>query len=298
MQPGPYPSPASQYPVGTIDQQVRPAKSWFVVAALIGVVGIIIAVVILARSIGTYADRIDDFDRALLPATLEVEIADTGGYSIYHEYDGADGDYGFAYDPDVTVTDPSGDLVPLDDYVGSVTYSASGHEGEGLFTFAADEPGAYQVSATGDTGSGIAVGRGVGRGLVGAILGSLAIGTITVLAGAVLAIVVGVRRSGSRRALMPTPAFGGWNPPQPPGWGGPPAQGWGGPPAPGWGGPGGYGPPPPPRQPPLPPPPPPPPGGGSAATGLTPGITDPPSLGGPLDWSRGDVPLPWMPQRR
>lgn len=322
MQPGPYP-PAAPLPA-TSDQMVRPAKSWFVVAALIAVVGIVIGAVILVAGIRGFLDRIDDFARADLPATLQVEIADTGGYSIYHEYDGASGDDGYAPDPDVTVTDPAGEPVVLDIYDSSVTYSAGGHEGEGVFTFHADEPGIYEVAATGEPGNGIAVGRGVGSGLVGAILGGLAIGLVAVVAGGILAIVVGVKRGRSRRALMPTPPFGGWVPPPPPVWGGPPGPPGG--PGPGQGGyrgPGGYG------APPAPPPNPggparpsdgwsaPPPGGpaSSLAVGLPdpqlsrsskltvagamPSATaDPPSLLGPVDWARGDMPLPWSPSRR
>ncbi len=382
MQPGLYASPAPFSPAMS-DQQVRPAKSWFVVAGLIAVVGIIVAVVILVLGITSYADRVDDFDRADLPATLQVEITDTGGYSIYHEYDGADGDdFSFSSQPDVSVTDPSGDQVALDPYVGSITYSASGHEGEGLYTFDADEPGAYEVTAEGgESGDGIAVGRGIGRGLVAAIVGSLAVGLLAVLAGAVLAIVVGVKRSSNRRALMPPPQFSGWGPPPPPGWGGPPGPAGGyGPPGGGYGA-GAYGTVPPPAPPPpsgpsdapapLAPPPPPPPSGPSdapapasppprpsgpsdapappadssspPAPGGWPGgpappadsspppglrasgrssafgvagprasrpgapamrrrtaaarpVADPPSLRSPVDWARGDVPLPWSPQ--
>src|SRR5690606_2303767 len=89
MYPGPFAPQAPQPPPGTSASQVGPAKSWFVVAALVAVVGVIVAVVVLVVGVTGYMDRIDAFDRADLPATLEVEITDTGGYSIYHEYEGA-----------------------------------------------------------------------------------------------------------------------------------------------------------------------------------------------------------------
>ncbi len=264
MQPGPYapqaPPPRMRPP------QVGPAKSWFAVAGVIAVVGVIAAVVVLVSGVMGYVDRIDEFDRADLPATLEVEITDTGGYSIYHEYEGAyDGFSRFVADPDVSVTDPSGEAVDLEPYSGSITYEAGGHEGEGLYTFDAEVPGTYEVTASGDPGSGIAVGGGVGRGLVAAIAGGLAIGFVSVVAGAVIAIVVGVKRSQNRRALRPAPGFVGWGPPPGPG-----APGGYGPGPAGYGhgpGPAGYGPGPGPAgpaapsnhgQPPPPPPPPPP----------------------------------------
>jgi hypothetical protein len=260
MQPGPFGSPT---PPATTDQRVRPSLVWFWVAGAIALMGIIAGVVMIVRGITGYESAIEDFDRADLPATLEVEITDTGGYSIYHEYDGAY-DEVFATPPNVTVTDPSGNDVPLDDYDTSVTYSADGHEGEGVFTFDADERGTYEVTASGDSGNAIAVGRGLGRGLVGAIVGGLAVGLAGVVVCAVIAIVIGVRRSRSRRALRPARPFTGWGPP--PSWGGPAGapggQGGGpggyGPPG-GYGSPGGYGPPGGYGNPPTPPPPPPPP---------------------------------------
>lgn len=231
MYPGSFAPQPPQPPPGTSASQVGPAKSWFVVAALVAVVGVIVAVVVLVVGVTGYMDRIDAFDRADLPATLEVEITDTGGYSIYHEYDGAydDGFSRFVSDPVVSVSDPAGEPVLLDRYDGSITYEAGGHEGEGLFTFDAEVPGTYEVRASGQPGSGIAVGRGLGRGLVAAIVGGLAIGLVAVVTAAVIAIVVGVKRSRNRRALRPPPRLGGWGPPPGPG-------------APGRYGPAGYGP--------------------------------------------------------
>jgi hypothetical protein len=379
MQPGPY-APVTPPPVPS--HQVRPATSWYVVAGVVAAAGIVLGVVLLVKGIVDFQDRIDDFTRADLPATLSVEITDTGGYSIYHEYEGAyDDDYFLTSEPQVTVTDPSGDQVFLDRYDSSVTYSAGGHEGEGVFTFDADETGTYEVVASGEAGNGIAVGRGVGRGLVGAIVGGLSIGFVGVVAAIVIAVVVAVKRGRSRRALMPPPAFSGWGAPPPPGWGGPlgPQPGWGGQPAPGYGpaapawqppanppspGPAGTPPPAPSDAPPpgpsaappagpsdtppgrsdAPPPgpsaaapgrsvaappglsgapspsSPPPPGGwappagglGSSSSlavgvGGTPGsrtgsptdpVADPPSLRGPVDWARSDLPLPWSHRRR
>lgn len=271
MQPGPYAPSAPPGPPGGIDHLVRPAKSWFVVAVLIAVVGLAIAAVMFVRGIIDHTERIENFDRAGLPAELDVEITETGGYSIYHEYDGAD-DYGWSPDPTVTVTDPSGHEVDLELYDGSITYSASGYEGEGLFTFRAYETGTFHVSASGEAGDGIAVGRGLGSGLVGAIAGSIAIGLLAVIGGTVMAIVVGVKRSSSRRALTPPPVYAGWGAPPPPGWGPGSPGGYGPGPVPGpygagpgayGAGPGAYGtgpaghaPPPPAPAPPQPPPPP------------------------------------------
>jgi hypothetical protein len=203
------------------DQLVRPSKWWFAVAGAVAVVGIVLGIVILVVGFLRMERMVDDFARADVPGTLEVEVTDTGGYSIYHEFDGAYDDRIVAA-PQITVTEPSGDGVTLEPYVASVTYSAGDREGVGIFTFDADDPGTYEVTATGASGTAIAVGRGIGRGIVGAVVGGLAIGFLSLLAGAVLAIVVGVRRSRNRRALLPPrPPYAGWGPMPPPGGGAP-----------------------------------------------------------------------------
>lgn len=252
MQPSPYPPPSAYPPAPVAGGRpvVGPSKAWFVVAGLVAVAGIVVAVVVLVRTFTGWFDRIDDFDRAPLPAELGVEITETGGYSIYHEFPGA-AEQDLSTPPQVTVTGPDGSQVPLDDYDTSVTYETPDHEGRGAYTFSAEVPGTYLVSATGRPASAIAVGRGVGRGLVTGIVAAVVIGLVAVIAALVLAVVVGVKRSRNRNRLV-VASMGGRGAPPPPGWGAP-APAWPGgmpaPPGPGaappaWG---------------VPPPPPPPP---------------------------------------
>lgn len=200
-------SPPPPPPPVVSERMVRPSKWWFGAAGLVAVAGIVVAIVIAVLGVLDYAERVENFDRADVPATLQVDITRPGGYSIYHEYSGAFDDVTYVREPTITVMDPSGDAVDLDRYDAVVTYAASGFEGEGLFTFEAEETGTYQVTAEGGTGSGVAVGRGLGRGLSPYIGGSVVVGLLGVVAGAVMAIVVGVKRSQSRRALRPVPAL-------------------------------------------------------------------------------------------
>lgn len=217
------------------------------VAGLAAVVGLVAGVAVIVRGVTAFADRVEGFDRAIMPTTLEVEITEPGGYSIYHEYDGFSS-VDVRSDPDVEVIDPSGRDVFLRSYEASVTYDISGHDGVGLYTFRADEPGTYEVEASMPFDSGndlIAVGPGVGRGLALSIVAGIALIGIGIVGGIVVAIVVGILRGRSRRAAMPVPAMG-WAPPPGP---------WG---APAWP-PGAYPPPPAPPSPYPPPPAPPPP---------------------------------------
>ena len=160
-----------------------------------------------------------------MPVILEVEISEPGGYSIYHEYDGVSSVDGRA-EPDVEVTDPSGNDVLLRSYESEVTYDVSGHHGIGVYTFRADEPGTYEFDATmpfgGRSGDLIAVGPGVGEDLALSIVAGIGLIGVGVVGAIVIAIVVGVMRGRSRRAQMPAPAVAWAAPPGPwaaaPGW--------------------------------------------------------------------------------
>jgi hypothetical protein len=307
MQPSYAPPPPREVVANRI---VRLSGWWFAAAGAIALVGIGIGIAVALTTFLDWMDRVDAFDRTAVPGSLSVEITDPGGYSIYHESDDYGRDPVFLPEPEVEVVDPSGAEVPLDRYTASVTYSTGSHDGRGLFTFDADETGVYEVTASGEPGSVVAVGQGVGDGLMPGLLAGIAIAVAAPLAGGVMAIVVGIRRGQSRRALLSVPApyvgppgAGAWGPPPlapgygppgpGPGWYGPPggAGGYPGPGGPGWyPGPGGFGPSPGPGapgrypgQPPAPPPPPPPrpPVDGDAGPGA--GASRPAESAGPAD---------------
>ncbi len=210
-----------------------PSGWWFAVAGLVAALGVAVGVAVIVAGAVGFADKVEDFDRAFMPTTLEVEITDPGGYSIYHEFDGISS-VELRDDPNVVVTDPSGRDVPVRPYSSSVSYAVSGHDGVGVYTFRADQPGTYEVEASmpfSDTsGDVIAVGPGLGTGLAVAIVVGIALIGLGVVAGIVIAIVVGVMRGRRRRAAMPPPVIG-WGPPAgqwgPPAWPAAPA-------APGW----------------------------------------------------------------
>lgn len=215
-------------------EPIRPSAGWFGLAGLVAGIGIVVAIVLWVRTVTGYLDKIDDFQRIDIPGEGTVTLEETGGYTIYHEYPGADDDF---FGPDIasiTVTAPDGSGVDLRDYSSTVTYSGSGHDGIALFSFTADEAGAYAVSVDGDGGE-LAVGRGLGGGIVGGIVGGLVVGFVGVVAGIVIAVVVGVQRGRNRRRRQ----VWGRPPPGPPGFGAPagapqPGSGsyWGPPPGP------------------------------------------------------------------
>jgi hypothetical protein len=209
--------------------RITPSGWWFAVAGLAALVGLVVGVVVIVRGVTRYADRVEDFERAAMPTTLEVEISEPGGYSIYHESDGflSEG----VREPEVEVTDPSGGDVVLRTYDSEVTYDVSGYHGIGVYTFRADEAGTYEVDASMPFATGsddvIAVGPGVGEDLAVAIVAGIALIGVGIVGGIVIAVVVGVMRGRSRRAQMPAPVVA-YGPPGPwgaPGWPPGPASG-------------------------------------------------------------------------
>ena len=66
---------------------MKPSLWWFGFAALVAMVGIVVAIVLVVVGARSFLDRIDDFDRVAVPGNRQVELG-TGGYSVYHEYPG------------------------------------------------------------------------------------------------------------------------------------------------------------------------------------------------------------------
>jgi hypothetical protein len=217
---------------------IKPSLWWFGVAAAIGVGGIALVVFLLVRTFVVLSDKIDDFERVDVPGSGTITLDGTGGYTLYHEFPGADDDVR-SPSLQLTMTAPDGSDVDLRDYTSTVTYSDSGHEGVAVWSFTATEPGAYQLDTEGER-STVAVGRGVGRHIAVGIISGIATGLASVVVAGVIAIVVGVRRSSNRQRLR----WAGQPPPQPSHRYQPQQAQWPGPPPPS--------PPPPPPPPPFP----------------------------------------------
>jgi hypothetical protein len=193
-----------------------PSIVGYVAAALLAVFGIVAGIALIVAGVRSYIDKVEGFERVDVPGSAEVSLEDDGGYSIYYERPGLDSE-----DPlpsiSVAVTGPDGSAVDLDRYSSDVSYSVSGFDGRGVFTFDADQPGAYRVRTDGSQGQ-VAVGRGIGARFAGAVVAGVATLLLAPVLGAVVALMTFLRRSRAKRAQAAT-----WQPQ--PQWGGP-ATGW------------------------------------------------------------------------
>jgi len=202
--------------------RLTPSAWWYVAAAAIALAGMVAGVWMMVEGVGRVLEAVEDFDRTDVPGTLTVTIEDAGGYSIYHEFPGASdsGSRSLVPEPDLSITNPDGDDVQLRPYTSLVTYAWGTIEGRGLYTFRADEPGTYELTADGDEGTRIAVGRGMGDigqealvGLFSGVAGGLLVGGLSIAVASILAVGVGVARSRNRRSSLPRPPHAGSAPP-------------------------------------------------------------------------------------
>ena len=173
------------------------------VGAAVAGIGLVTAVAWIASGVGAFFDQIDDFQRVPLGEEAPVTFTGTGGYTLYYEGPGAD-DSDYFYGPSdfsVEIAPVDGRPLRLSDYDADVTYAHDGREGRALYSFQIDDPGTYVVSSTsppGEVGE-LAVGRGLGRRLVGPIVGGIALGLWSVGGGIGIILLTALRRRDARR---------------------------------------------------------------------------------------------------
>ena len=176
----------------------RPSRTGYWVGGGVAVLGVVGAVLWFVLGLTSFSDEIKGFER--VPADGEprqVDLSRTGSYTAYYEpASGSVDESGPAVDAEVV--GPDGRNVALKPYVTKLTYDLGGHHGRAVFTFRADATGTYEVRSSSASEGELAIGRGVGRKLVGSIVGGFAIGLAGLGLGALVLIVTAVRRSSAR----------------------------------------------------------------------------------------------------
>jgi hypothetical protein len=177
---------------------ITPSGRWFALGGALIALGVIGGIALGAFGFLQTSGRIDDFQRVGVPGSGVVNLAESGGYTVYFEYTGASSE-GASGTVDLRVLDPHGKHVELRKYDASITYSFGSHEGRAGFSFEAAEPGGYRVTTAGSSEVTVAIGQGLGSSFVGTLLGALALGFGGVVLGVLVIVVVAVKRSASKR---------------------------------------------------------------------------------------------------
>ncbi|HZC99787.1 MAG TPA: DUF2510 domain-containing protein [Actinomycetes bacterium] len=187
---------------------VRPALFWYWVAGAAAVAAVVWFALSLFLGFRSMNGQVEGFQRVPIPGRGEVSFAEPGGYTLYFEGLGASDEQATIPPFNVSLTSvASGQEVSIRDYGGSVTYDFAGHSGRAVGTFRIEEPGRFLLRTEAEpqgVEASVAVGASVGRAIFRTVIRASAGALILVLGGAVLAVVVAVRRNRARR-LLPAP---------------------------------------------------------------------------------------------
>jgi hypothetical protein len=188
-----------------------PARTWYWVGGAVVALGVGIAALLAVNGVMGFVNRIDDFQRVPLGRQGTVELEDTGGYTLYYEQRFSSEGLIPGFDVDLA-PEGGGDPVALSEYGSDVTYDIGRRHGRALYSFRISEPGRYvlRVGSPGGregatTREVVAVGRGLGRGLVVRIVTAALAGLLGLGAGAVIIIVTAVKRHAARTRRPPPP---------------------------------------------------------------------------------------------
>jgi uncharacterized membrane protein YhaH (DUF805 family) len=215
-------------PSGAAGPPVRPSRRWYWVAGAL-LAGGVICIALAVAGFFALNRQIADFQRVPVPGQGGVTFTQPGGYVLYIEEPGQCCSVNVASD---TSSAPfpawsvrvrlqpvsGGPQVSIRAWQGiTESYGVTGHQGQAAMSFTIDHPGRYLLTAGNATPGSItdvAVGRGIGRGiLVPFVL--IAAGFFALLAGLLTGLVTVSRRRASRRGPGPPviPQTGDWRSP-------------------------------------------------------------------------------------
>ena len=155
-------------------------SAWYLVAALVAVVGLIGG---LAYGFNSYQDsqrQLDNLARVSIPGTLTVSIPQPTGRVLY--YEGSDSTS--LADLAITVTDPTGTDVSVARYEGDLVYETLDlTTGRAVSTFDAQVPGRYTVAVAGAGTGQLTVGGNYAEQALPGVLTGLGIAGLSIAAG-------------------------------------------------------------------------------------------------------------------
>jgi preprotein translocase subunit SecF len=188
---------------------IRPARFWYWVAGAAAVAAVVWLALSLFLGFRSLSRQVEGFQRAPIPGHTEVSFDEPGGYTLYFEGLGASDEQATIPSFNMSLTPVgSGEEVSIRDYGGSATYGFAGHSGRALGTFRIEEPGRFLLRTEAEpqgVEANVAVGPSVGPAIFRTVMLAITGTLVLLLGGAVLAVVVTVRRDRARH-LLPAPA--------------------------------------------------------------------------------------------
>jgi hypothetical protein len=177
------------------------SRAWYFVAALIGIGGIVGAVVVLIAHLGSMTAGLTQI---VVPGGADLDLKQAGTYTIYHERTSTVG--GRVYQSNgisglrVAVKSAgTGQPITLRRPTGTSQYNVNGRSGFSALVFDISTPGKYRLDAAYDDGrqqpqTVLAVGTGFVGGLLTTIFLAIGLFFAGLAAAIALAVVVRLRR--------------------------------------------------------------------------------------------------------
>ena len=177
-------------------------RGGYVLCVLIILLGVISAAGVLIYSFQTW-DR--GVSRVLIPGEHELELTETGSYTIFHEYRSQHNGSVFSNSEGVpglvcVVRDPQGQSLPIDTPLGTQTYSLGSYSGQAIFTFEADSPGTYVLDAhypeiaSDKPQAMLSIGDNIVSTILFAVFGSLGVGIGSFAVATIVFVITLIRR--------------------------------------------------------------------------------------------------------
>lgn len=180
------------------NEKVRPGRIWYVPTLAVLVAGIAWLVVGLV----SVASAIDGLQRLPVPGHGTVNLASTGGYTIYYEGPGARNGSISPFHVNVVPASPGAAVASLSQYGSSVTYNFGSRNGRAVLALQIKHPGRFEVTTTGTEppNADIAIGAGIGSSIVKALLPAIPLIILGFAASLLLFIFRTVRKRRAQRA--------------------------------------------------------------------------------------------------
>ena len=186
-----------------------PSSIWYGIAGMIALVGIAVAVLWGLAAYNGLRDRIDAFPRASVPGEAVVPVTGPEQLTVFFETPRLAGEEA-APPLVITVTDPSGSVVPTAASTLDLRFDHADRVGVSVATFAPTTEGTYRVAVAGDVlpAASISVGRSIDVGLVANAIGAVALLIASLAASLVIVLVVAIQRVRvvDGEPVVPTPA--------------------------------------------------------------------------------------------
>jgi hypothetical protein len=184
---------------------VRPSRTWFWISGLL-IAAAIVCGILAVTSFVSVSNQVKDFQRVSIPGRGPVTFSSTGDYLVFFEGPGQ----GSGRARLLLRSASSGQPVRIAGLSGkSENYTLGGHSGQAVASFTITRTGRYELTAaplSGPPPTDVAVGRGLGGGIVRGILLIVA-GILLFIAAFITGLITAIRRSRSRRR-MAAPAWG------------------------------------------------------------------------------------------